>query len=155
MVAISSVLSTFLVISVPAFANAAPDPINSLFTRQTNAGSMVDPSAIPSACRESCTNIQKNTMNCTDLKCLCSDKVVEDMGSCLNCAVGVSNSQLNATYAQSIADSYVDSCKRGDITVKPIKISGSSSKGSSSSATRLSVVGTTVLAALAFAVTLL
>ncbi|TFK51365.1 hypothetical protein OE88DRAFT_1659330 [Heliocybe sulcata] len=109
-----------------------------LFLRQ------LDPSSYPAQCQPTCSSSLGTIQSCTDVACMCTDSINQDLAACVDCILGSDGTTPSASLisqAQQVLDQYEESCAEGGapvatLTATPSYLSGSASTVNAPSVTR-------------------
>ncbi|KXN86832.1 hypothetical protein AN958_09568 [Leucoagaricus sp. SymC.cos] len=129
MIAFTSVLALAATLAA-TFSQVAANPenaIHQLLARQGTSG--LDPSMIPSQCRDQCSSLVTAMGQNCDLSCICGSTMANNMVSCLQCDVSI----VGADTAESYYNQYANACKSAGQSVPAFTASGGSSGSSGSS----------------------
>ncbi|KAI0044587.1 hypothetical protein FA95DRAFT_248663 [Auriscalpium vulgare] len=104
---------TLFLALLPLLAAATPNPSPLAgFLAQARAlhARQLDPSAIPLACRPTCTVVLDDLDACTTPTCTCSAANAKGLAVCVNCIVGLDPSQAVIDRGQLVLVDYEDAC---------------------------------------------
>ncbi|TFK33790.1 hypothetical protein BDQ12DRAFT_400823 [Crucibulum laeve] len=121
-------LTASLLVVSPQMVAASPSPLNALLAVRQSTG--ISPSDVPDKCKSQCSAIIDTTQNCTTASCLCTDKVVNGMATCFNCAIAIGDSGgVSVDSAQTIVDQFVANCNTLGSSVKSVSVKDAKSNG--------------------------